>query len=448
MCSQFSDSPKVCFGGEGKGARFLGRRILHADFNSFYASVACFLDPALRPHPVAVAGNPEARHGIILAKNDLAKRFGVKTGEAIWQAKQKCPLLVTVKPDFESYQKFSALGREIYGEYSDRVEAFGLDENWIDVSSCAETMEDARRLAEAIRFRVHDELGITVSIGVADNKVFSKLGSDLKKPDAVSVVSPENYKKVAWPLPASELLYVGRATQAKLTTYGILTIGDLANTPASFLKSQFGKCGVMLHAFANGLDAAPVLRTIDQPPVKSVGNGITTPRDLVNDEDVYLTISMLAESVSARLREHGMRARTAALSVRDTGLFTFIRQTKLERPSNITSEIARACMHLFSENYTWQTPIRSLTVSTCDLVPMESPEQLSLFDDEAPRRRAEAAESAVDDIRRRFGYHAIGRALFLKDASIGLINPKDDHTIHPVGYLQNSTMDRVTGVRA
>lgn len=297
----------------------MSRRILHADFNSFYASVACFLDPALRPHPVAVAGNPEARHGIILAKNELAKKFGVRTGEPIWQAKQKCPLLVTVKPDFAVYQKFSSIGRAIYGEYSDRVEAFGLDENWIDVSGSAGTIEEARRLAETIRLRIRGELGITVSIGVADNKVFAKLGSDMKKPDAITVIPPENYQKVVWPLPAGDLLYVGRATQAKLLKYGILTIGDLANTPEPFLRAQLGKCGTMLHAFANGLDAAPVLRTVDESPVKSVGNGITTPRDLVNDDDVYLTICMLAESVSARLREQGLRARTAHLSVRDTG---------------------------------------------------------------------------------------------------------------------------------
>ncbi|MEA4871174.1 MAG: DNA polymerase IV [Christensenella sp.] len=425
----------------------MGRRILHADFNSFYASVACFLDPALRPYPVAVAGNPEARHGIILAKNGLAKQFGVKTGEAIWQAKQKCPLLVTVKPDFASYQKFSALGREIYGEYSDRVEAFGLDENWVDVTASTTDMADARRLADVIRNRIHNELGITVSIGVADNKVFSKLGSDIKKPDAVTLVSPDNYKQVAWPLPARELLYVGRATEAKLLKYGIVTIGDLANTPEAFLRAQFGKCGTMLSAFANGLDAAPVMHTVDQQPVKSVGNGITTPRDLVNDEDIYLTVTMLSESVAARLREHGMRAKTAHLGVRDAGLFSLIRQTKLEKPTNISVEIARACMQLFRENYTWQVPVRSLSVSCSDLVGMDNPVQLSLFDDEASRRRAEAAEIAVDDIRRRFGYRAIGRALFLKDRAIGLMAPKDDHTIHPVGYLQNATMDSVIGRR-
>jgi DNA polymerase-4 len=426
----------------------MDRRILHVDFNSFYASVACFLDPTLRPHPVAVAGDPEARHGIILAKNELAKKFGVKTGEAIWQAKKKCPLLVTVKPEFETYQTFSKLGRALYGEYSDRVEAFGLDENWIDVSGTTETIEDACRLAETIRKRVLGELGITVSIGVADNKVFAKLGSDIKKPDAVTIVSPDNFKEVAWPLPARDLLYVGRATQKKLSRYGIFTIGDLANATPSFLKTQLGKCGLMLHAFANGRDAAPVLQTVDQPPVKSVGNGITTPRDLVNDEDVYLTIYMLAESVAARLREHGMRAQTVQLSVRNTELSTFVRQAKLDHPSNITSEISHACMQLFTASYAWQTPIRSLTVTAADLVPYADPEQLTLFDDEAARRREEAAEQAVDDIRRRFGYRAIGRAIFLKDTSIGLLAPKEDHTVHPVGYLQNNTMDSVIGGRA
>ena len=425
----------------------MDRTILHCDCNSYFASVECISHPELKRVPMAVCGDPESRHGIILAKNELAKKFGVKTGEAIWQAKQKCPLLVTVKPDYDAYQKFSTLGRAIYGEYSDRVEAFGLDENWIDVTASTADMADAYRLAQVIRGRIREELGITVSIGVADNKVFSKLGSDIKKPDAVTLVSPDNYQSVAWPLPARELLYVGRATEAKLLKYGIVTIGDLATTPEAFLRAQFGKCGTMLHAFANGLDAAPVLHTCDQQPVKSVGNGLTTPRDLVNDEDVYLTISMLAESVAMRLREHGVRAKTAHLGVRDSGLLSFICQTKLDHPTNITIEISRACMQLFRAHYTWQTPIRSLTVSCSDLIGTDSPVQLSLFDDEAPRRRAEAAEVAVDDIRRRFGYRAIGRALFLKDREIGLMAPKVDHTIHPVGYLQNATMDSVVGKR-
>lgn len=422
------------------------RRIFHADFNGFYASVACLEHPELRPHPVAVAGDPKKRHGIILAKNELAKKYGVKTGEAIWQAEAKCPGLITVAPDFPEYQKFSALGRAIYGEYSDRVEPFGLDENWIDVTQSTVSFADAEKLADKIRLRVREELGITVSIGVADNKVFAKLGSDMKKPDAITVLPPDSYREKVWPLPARELLFVGRATEAKLKKYGVWTIGDVANAPEALLRSLLGKGGSMLHAFANGRDAAPVMRTEDTHEAKSIGNGITAPRDLINDEDVYLTLTMLSESVSARLRQSGLRARTVQLGVRDSGLSSFIRQTRLENPTDLTMEIARTAMALFRANYAWQTPVRSVTVSVTDLAhDGDCPTQLSLFSDEARRQRAERAELAVDDIRRRFGYHAIGRAIFLSDGRIGRMNPKEENTIHPVGYLQNMTMDDAMG---
>ncbi|MEG1523718.1 MAG: DNA polymerase IV [Clostridia bacterium] len=419
------------------------RRILHADFNSFYASVACCLNPSLRAYPVAVAGNPEVRHGIILAKNELAKRFGVKTGEAIWQAKQKCPRLISVAPDFSAYERFSARGREVYGQYSDQVESFGLDENWIDVTGITSSFRQTALLADEIRVRIQKELGITISVGVAANKVFSKLGSDIKKPNAVTVVSPDNYQQVAWPLPASDLLYVGRVTTQRLNRYGIMTIGDVANTPPIFLKSQFGKCGLMLHAFANGQDISPVLRMEDETMVKSVGNGLTTPRDLVNNDDVYLTIYMLAESVAARLRTLNMRARTISTAVRDTGLYSFSRQMRLSKPTHITQEIACTAMELFRQHYIWRVPVRSLTVTACDLIGEETPLQLSLFGDEANRAKAEALDKAVDGIRKRYGYDAIGRALLMKDRSIGGVNPQDDHIIHPVGYLANNTMDEV-----
>lgn len=419
------------------------RRILHADFNGFYASVACLMDPSIRQMPVAVAGDPEKRHGIILAKNELAKKFQVRTGEAIWQARLKCPNLVCVKPDFPLYQKFSELGRAIYGEYSDRVEGFGLDENWIDVTAGTSSFDDAARLAQSIRVRVREELGITVSIGLADNKIFAKLGSDMKKPDALTVIYPETFRNQIWPLPSSDLLYVGRATSAKLRRLGILTIGDIANTPESFLRAQLGKSGIMLHAFANGRDASPVQRMEDDHDAKSIGNGITAPHDLVNDMDVYLTIIMLSESVSARLRESGMRAGTVSVGVRDAELSTFTRQRKLEKPTGITAEIAGAAMQLFRENYAWQTPVRSITVTASELMHEDAAVQLSLFGDEVRRRRAEQAEAAVDDIRRRFGYHAIGRAIFLADDRIGRLNPREENTIHPVGYLKNGTMTEV-----
>jgi len=421
------------------------RRILHADFNSFYASVACFLEPKLRPHPVAVAGDPEKRHGIILAKNELAKKFGVKTGEAVWQARQKCPRLITVAPNFAEYQKFSKLGREIYHQYSDRIEGFGPDENWIDVSGSAKNFSEAYQLAETIRARIHTELGITVSVGVAANKVFAKLGSDYKKPDAVTLISPDNYRERIWPLPARALLYVGHATEKKLRQYGILTIGELANTPESFLKAQLGKAGLMLHSFANGRDASPVRLLDDNSAPKSIGNGVTAPRDLVSDTDVYLTITMLCESISARLRAQNLRARTVQLSMRDTGLYTFMRQCRLDPPSFLTGELARAAMALYKAHYDRPCPLRSLTVTTCDLVGEAQPAQLCLFDDEAARHRSEQAERAVDDIRRRFGHQAIGRAIFLMDEDIGRMNPREEHTMHPVGYLSHGSMAEVSG---
>ena len=410
------------------------RQILHVDFNGFYASVACLLDPALRTRPVAVAGDPQARHGVILAKNELARRFGVKTGETIWQARRKCPGLVTVAPDFPQYLRFSRLGREICCAYSDRVEGFGLDENWIDVTDCTNSFADAARLAEQIRLRVREELGVTVSIGVAPNKVFAKLGSDMKKPDAVTLITPDNYRALVWPLPARDLLYIGRATEQKLRTVGITTIGELALAPPSLLRARLGKTGLMLHDFANGRDDTPVEWLDAQREAKSVGNGVTTPRDLTCDSDVYLTVTMLCESVAARLRAGGQRARTVHLSVRDTELVSFTRQARLEKPSNLTMELATLAMMLFRANYDWRLPVRSLSVGASDLLGADAPQQLSLFGGEAARMRTARAEAAVDEIRRRFGYHSIGRAIFLKDAALGGMNPREEHTIHPVGW--------------
>ncbi len=412
----------------------MGRRILHVDFNSFYASVECFHHPELRDLPVAVAGDPKNRHGIILAKNELAKRYGVKTGEANCIAKQKCPALVMVPPHFDEYIRVSRLGRQLYGEYSDRVESFGLDENWVEVTGCTRNFQDAEQMADRIRTRVHDELGITVSVGVSDNKIFSKLGSDYKKPDAVTVITPDNFRRVVWPLPASELLFVGPATTERLARFGIQTIGDIARTDAAVMQTILGKNGVMLHRYANGLDDAPVRPTGKQVPVKSVGNGVTTPRDLINNTDVKLTLMMLAESVAERLRDQRFRARTVQLSIRDSGLYSFVRQKKLDNPSNLTDELLAAGMELFIANYSWQTPVRSLTITATDLIPCGEPQQLSLFGGEEHRIRREQAENAVDEIRRRFGHHALLRGRMLTDARIGAMDPKSEHVIYPGGH--------------
>lgn len=410
----------------------MSRRILHIDFNCFYASVECFLNPAIREIPVAVAGEPEKRHGIILAKNELAKKQGVKTGEAIWQAKQKCPGLLLVKPHYEQYIRFSRMGREIYNQYSDLVEGFGLDENWVDVTGVTGTFAEAVALGETIRERVKEELGITVSVGVADNKIFAKLGSDRKKPDGLTALPPQSYPELIWPLPVEELLFVGPATKEKLRRYGITTIGQMAAIDPAIVKGTLGKWGYMLHTFACGQDDSPVAPIGTKAPIKSIGNSVTAPRDLISNEDISLTFLMLAESVSARLREQGFRASTVQISVRDGEFASFTRQKKLREPTDLTEELHKYAMALFLESYDWQKgPIRSIGIAGAELVTAGARAQLSLLESEESRLRREQAERTVDSIRTRFGYGAILRCRMLSDTSLGLINPREEHIIFP-----------------
>ncbi|MDU6308170.1 DNA polymerase IV [Faecalispora jeddahensis] len=410
----------------------MDRIILHSDCNSFYASVECLHRPEIRDKPVAVGGDVEQRHGIILAKNELAKRYQIKTGEALWQAKQKCPELVIVPPRFELYQRFSRLCHEIYLDYTDQVEPFGLDECWLDVTAAG---ADGVNIAHEIRERIKYELGITVSIGVSYNKIFAKLGSDYKKPDAVTEISRANFKEIAWPLPAGDLLYVGGATRRKLESYCKRTIGDLANTPEKTLKGWFGKWGSVLYCFANGYDLTPVSRYTDQQIVKSIGNSTTTPRDLVDNEDVKIILYVLADSVARRLREHGCKGRTISISVRDNQLSSFTRQHTLSCYTNITAEIAQAGMELFVQHYHWQCPIRSIGINVSDLVSDAAPIQMDLYGDGQEQLRREKLDTAVDGLKRRFGTKAVRPAVLLTDPGLSGIDPKRDHTIHPVGYF-------------
>ena len=413
----------------------MGRAILHIDMNSCYASIECLHHPEIRHLPVAVGGDVEARHGIILAKNELAKRAGVKTGEALWQAKQKCPDLVIVPPHYQLYLRFSRMARAIYAEYTDLIEPFGLDEAWIDVTGSG-VFGDAVEIAETIRNRVKFELGITVSIGVSFNKIFAKLGSDYKKPDAVTVFGKDDYREKVWPLPVEELLYVGPATTRKLRARCIRTIGDLAQTDPSLLHSWLGKMGYVLHAFANGNDPSPVAPLGEEALIKSIGNSTTTPRDLTCEEDVNIIFYVLAESVAARMRENGFRAKTLQISLRDTDLFSFERQCKLESPSCLASELHDAGMRLLRDNYCFRKPLRSVGIRGMDLVPIQTAMQLNFFEDPVRREKRERLEVAVDELRRRFGHAAVSRAVTMCDPSLGTINPKDDHTIHPVGYFK------------
>lgn len=412
------------------------RSIIHVDMNNFYASVECLYRPEIRHLPVAVAGDPLNRHGIILAKNMIAKRLGVKTGEAIWEAKQKAPKLVTVPPDFAKYLKFSRLARSILYDYTDQIEAFGLDENWADVTGSLSIFGSAHDIAELIRKRVKDELGITVSIGVSFNKIFAKLGSDYKKPDAITDIMPDNFKSLVWPLPVSDLLYVGKATSRKLTSIGITTIGGIAKCPKDVLCRKLGKWGEVLWLFANGLDTAPVRLLGQEAAVKSVGNGITCPRDLTADEDVQLVFTVLAESVAARLRDYNLKCTGVEIQIRDKNLYYMTRQQKISRPTFLSSDIIAAAMQLFSANYRWFYPVRAVALRGINLVTADTLVELSLFEDESRNLAAENLARTIDGLRRRFGHDSILRASSLLDRNLTSFNPKEDHTIHPVSYFR------------
>jgi DNA polymerase IV len=411
------------------------RVILHSDMNNFYASVECLYNPAIRDKPVAVCGDPTARHGIVLAKNYHAKKFGIITGEAIWQAKQKCPGLVVVVPDYPKYLKFARQVREIYADYTDQIEPFGLDEAWLDVTASATLLGDGPRIADEIRQRVKEELGLTGSVGVADNKIFAKLGSDMKKPDATTVITRQNFRDTVWRLPVEELLYVGRSTRHRLYQYNIMTIGDLANCDRSLLHANMGKWGETLWTFANGLDTSPVMCLGEESVIKSIGNSTTTPRDLVCDTDAKVTMCVLAESVAARLREHGLKCKTVQIHVRDNELNIFERQARLPRPSQLSSEITALAMGLFRDNYKWERPVRSLGVRGADLVNANGNRQLTFFADDVQEDRRIRLESTVDKIRERFGHFSIQRAVMLTDRPLTGLNPKEDHVIHPLSYF-------------
>ena len=405
--------------------------------NACYASIECLYDPSIRNLPVAVGGDVETRHGIILAKNQIAKRFGVKTGEALWQAKQKCPELHIVPPHFDRYLRFSRMAREIYADYTDLVEPFGLDEVWCDVTGTQKLRERGMEaLANEIRERVKFELGITVSVGASWNKIFAKLGSDYKKPDAVTVFTPENYRDKVWPLPASDLLGVGRATERKLASRGIRTIGDIAAAPPSMLRGFLGKWGLILHDFAAGYDSSPVARAGDEAVIKSIGNSTTTPRDLCCDEDAGIVYWMLCESVAERMRESGFLCRGVQVHIRDNELASFECQLKLESPTCLASTLHEAAMRLLRENWDWHKPLRSIGVRATDLLPASTPVQCSIFEDSERQEKRERLERSVDDLRRRFGHYCVGRAVCVSDPTLRNISPKDEHVIHPVGYFK------------
>lgn len=421
------------------------RAIMHIDMNAFYASVAQHLDTRLRHKAVAVAGDPEKRNGIILAKSREAKVRGVKTAEPIWQAKQKCPELTVVLPDYAAYKRYARLARMIYYDYTNQVEPFGLDESWIDVTGSLPLFgNDPMLIATEISERIKDELGLTVSIGMSWNKVFAKLGSDTDPGDGIVVITKQNYKDVVWPLDASEMIYVGPATARKLAASGYKTIGDVAHADDGFLDRRFGKIGRMLRAFARGDDLSPV-RVMDparadvEYVVKGIGNGLTAPHDLTCDAEVKALVWLLSESVSQRLRESRLRCRTIAIGIRRASdLGGYSRQRTLRVPTCLTTDVANVAMELIRANQPLDADhaIRAVHVRTTNLSSMDDPVQHDIFGDAEHALRLEHLDLAIDDLRRRFGNKCLHRAVELTDEVMSGLDIKRDNTVHPVGFLR------------
>lgn len=388
------------------------RKILHVDQNCFFASVEMKAHPELRDVPMAVGGDQDQRHGIILAKNQLAGAFGIKTAEAIWQAKQKCPSLIIVPGHYDQYSYYSRKAFEIYCQYTDRVESFGLDECWLDVTDiCGKA--SASDLADEIRSRIREELGLTCSVGASFNKVFAKLGSDYKKPDATTLITKDNFRDIVWPLPVGDLLYAGRSTQQRLARINIHTIGQLAATPLEFIRSYLGRNGEGLWIYANGLDESPVSLCTDQRVIKSVGNSTTTACDMTCEADIWKTIVTLSDQVAARLRKYKLTAGTIQIHVRDTELHVFERQQHLAAPTDLTDEISRVAIDLFRRSYNWELPVRSLGVRAAQVTKVDARQQISLFDSNYETDEKRNVAAVIDNLRLRFGKQSILRGIQL-----------------------------------
>lgn len=387
------------------------RTILHCDLNSFFASVELLDHPELRSQPVAVCGDPTSRHGIILAKNEPAKACGVQTAETIWQARKKCPSLVLLPAHHQKYRLYSKRVNEIFLRYTDLVEPFGIDESWLDVTGTLHLFQKSgRELADELRAVVRSELGLTLSVGVSFNKIFAKLGSDYKKPDATTVISRADMDSLVWPMPVTNLLFVGRAAGNLLKKYGIYTIGQLAAADRDALVQLLGKQGGLLSDYACGRDHSPVLPAGQRPPPKSIGNGLTFRRNLVGLEDIRTGLDLLADSVAARLRRHQMKCTSLQVTIRDPNFKTITRQAPLAAPTFLSREISAVALELVQKNWSCSSPIRMLTITAQHLIPEENAtEQLSLFrpSQNEHREKLEHLERAVDSIRNRYGTASI-----------------------------------------
>ena len=389
------------------------RTILHCDMNNFFASVECTRNPSIKDKPVAVCGSVEDRHGIVLAKNYIAKGYGVKTGDTVWQAKMKCPDIVIADPHYELYMKYSRMARSIYSEYTDKIEPFGIDECWLDVTSCKDTDGDGKTIADILRERIKFELGLTISVGVSFNKIFAKLGSDMKKPDAVTVIPVDSFKEKIWGLPADSLLGVGRRTSNTLKFLGIETIGQLAKCPDEVLNRKMGIVGTRLKLYANGLDTSDVTQSDYVYPVKSIGCGLTFREDIQNNRDAAVAISKLCEDFGSRLRELKKVAKGISLFVRDNDLNWKEWQTSLPYPTSVPKTIADEATKLFISKYKWEKPVRTISVRVIRLISEDEPFQISFFDNVQSEIKNEKLDSTMELLKNRFGDRIIRPASFM-----------------------------------
>ena len=409
----------------GKSGR--ERVILHCDMNGFYAAVELLQRPDLKDRPMAVSGDPDSRHGIILAKNQLAKEYGVVTAETIWQAKKKCPQLVLVRPHMEKYRHYCGLINEIYQRFTDMVEPFSIDESWLDVTASQKLFGSGRQIADTIRRTVREELEMTLSAGVSFNKTFAKMGSEYKKPDATTEITRENFRELLWPLPAGELFGVGKATSEKLRQAGIFTIGDIAASKKPLLISLFGKQGAVMWEHANGIDDDPVALYDQKEPIKSVGNGVTFRRNLTSESDIATAVKALSDKVAGRLRQHGLKAGGVKVDIKDPYFKVISRQKQLDTTTWLAEEIAQAAAELIRASWRAGAPIRMLTITAINLTDQLFQEQLSLFGaDSSKREKAEKMELAMDEVRKKYGSGTIGFASVMSnDLGLGEKEPDD-----------------------
>ncbi|HWS30629.1 MAG TPA: DNA polymerase IV [Clostridia bacterium] len=385
----------------------MDRTILHCDCNGYFASVECIFRPELWSVPMAVCGDPKNRHGVILAKNELAKAYGIVTAETVWQALKKCPKLTLVAPHHDKYREFSKRINLIYAQYTDQVEAFSVDESWLDVTGSLHLFGTGKEIADTLRKRVRGEIGLTISVGVSFNKTFAKLGSDYKKPDATTVITRENFKDILWPLPARSMLYVGKAAEETLTKNGILTIGDIALAGRERIRLMLGRSGETIWEYACGMENEAVKRLGEEDAAKSIGNGITFSRDLLGKDDVRAGLTMLCDTVGARLRRHGLYCSTVQVQIKNPALHVISRQKRLETCTSSTKEILDAAISIVEGSWNMASPIRMLTVTAINLN-ADGATQTSLFDTGGERRqKSRRLDSTVDSIRAKFGTEAI-----------------------------------------